>query len=189
MVKHIKSVIVLTSICIVVALLMAVTNEITAPIIAKNDSEATKQSLSVVMPDSAGFEKIDISLYQLPETVEEVYSADNGGYVIKVVTTGYASDMTILCGINSEGSVTGAVCLSSNETLGYEKEFGQNMLGVNSSTVDSIDTISGATKTTEGYINAIRDALETFKELKGNESLKNITKNIKTLMGVNDYEK
>ena len=50
MVKNIKSVTVLVAICTVVALLLAVTNQFTAPIIEKNSAAAANQALLEVMP-------------------------------------------------------------------------------------------------------------------------------------------
>ena len=34
--------------------------------------------------------------------------------------------MVIMCGVSKDGVVTGALCLSSNETLGKEKTYGEN---------------------------------------------------------------
>jgi Na+-translocating ferredoxin:NAD+ oxidoreductase RnfG subunit len=53
------------------------------------------------------------------------------------------------------------VCLSSSETLGHEKTFGESFVGKDAAGVDAVDTISGATKTTSAYKNAIKDALNT----------------------------
>ncbi len=165
--KNLKSVIVLTAICSAVAILMAATNALTAPIIEKNESAAANEALLVVMPDGKGFEEIDIGSYTLPATVSEVFSEESGGYVIKLITSGYSTGMTIMCGIDAEGIITGAVCLASGETLGYEKEYGSGAVGMNAETIDSLDTIAGATKTTGGYKNALKDALNSFIILKG----------------------
>jgi Na+-transporting NADH:ubiquinone oxidoreductase subunit NqrC len=75
--------------------------------------------------------------------------------------------MVIMCGIDEVGAVTGAVCLSSGETLGYEKTYGENMVGKTAKDIDSVDIIAGATLTTTGYKNAISDALKTVEILKG----------------------
>lgn len=157
----IKSIVVLVCICLVVSVLMAITNYFTAPIIKKNQSAAENEALLLVMPDGVSFEKIDISAYTLPSTVAEVYRAENGGYVIKLITAGYSSGMIILCGVNADGTVSGATCLESTETLGHEKTYGANFKGKSSENVDAVDTISGATKTTGAYKSAIKDALNT----------------------------
>lgn len=165
--KSIKSVLTLTCICAVMALLLALTNFVTAPIIADRQNAAANEALLVVMPDGENFEKLDLSSYTLPATVVEAYKEANGGYVFKLVTAGYGSDFTIMCGVLADGSVSGAVCLSSNETLGHEKTYGDKLVGATIDSVDGVDLISGATKTTEAYRNAIKDSLNSATILGG----------------------
>lgn len=160
--KSIQSVAVLTVICIVISVLLAVVNSITAPIIEKADAAKANEALLVVMPNGEGFEELSVSDYELPATVTNIYRENSGGYVFKMTTTGYSSGLTIMCGVDKDGNVTGAVCLSSSETLGYEKTYGDNFTGLNSEMVDGVDTVSGATKTTSAYKNAIKDALNSF---------------------------
>jgi electron transport complex protein RnfG len=168
--KNLLPSIVLGSICLVVAVLLSVVNSFTAPIIKENQDAAANEALLQVMPDGEGFEKIeDLSAYTLPSTVTEVYREKNGGFVVTLTTAGYGSDMVIMCGVDANGNVTGAVCLSSNETLGHEKTFGEKFTGKDAAGVDAVDTISGATKTTAAYKNAIKDALNTAIILGGGE--------------------
>ena len=159
--KYIKSVVALTVICAVVAIMLSVTNYITAPIIEKNAASAANEALLVVMPEGKDFAPVDLSTYELPATVTEAFSEAGGGYVIKLLTSGYGSDMVIMCGINAAGEITGATCLSSNETLGEEKKYGDTAKGVNLETIDGLATVSGATMTTGSYKNALKDALNT----------------------------
>lgn len=162
MLKNGKSVAVLVAICGVIALLLAGTNAITAPIIEKNAAAAANEALLVVMPEGTGFETVDLSAHELPATVTEAYQETSGkGYVVKMTTKGYGSDFVIMCGVTADGTVTGATCLSSTETLGKEKEYGQNFAGKNAEGVEATDTISGATLTTEAYKNAVKDAINT----------------------------
>ena len=88
MMKSVRSTLTLLLICAVMAVLMAVTNTITAPIIEKNQAAAANDALKVVMPNGQGFEKMDVSGYTLPATVTEVYSEAGGGYVFRRSTTG-----------------------------------------------------------------------------------------------------
>ena len=159
--KSIQSTLVLVCICAVMAVLLAITNAITYPTIKANEDKAANAALLEVMPEGEGFEQMDLSSYQLPATVTEVYKESKGGYVVKMTTTGYSSGMVIMCGVNPDGTISGAVCLSSSETLGHEKTFGANFVGKDTAGVDAVDTISGATKTTSAYKNAVKDALNT----------------------------
>ncbi|MBR0446879.1 MAG: FMN-binding protein [Clostridia bacterium] len=160
--KHIISVVTLVAIVGVMALLLAGTNAITAPIIEKNAGAAANAALLEVMPEGENFEAVDLSTFELPATVTEAHKETSGkGYVVKLTTKGYGADFVIMCGVSADGVVTGAVCLSSNETLGKEKEYGQNFTGKDAAAVEATDTISGATMTTSAYKGAVKDALNT----------------------------
>ena len=165
--KSVKSILALVCICAVMAILLAITNSITAPVIEKGQEAAANAALLEVMPNGQGFEKIDLSAYTLPASVTEVYQAAGGGYVVKMTVTGYSTGMIIMCGVGPDGSVTGAVCLSSSETLGKEKTYGGNFTGKDAAGVEAVDVISGATKTTAAYKNAVKDALNTATILGG----------------------
>lgn len=165
--KYIKSVVVLTLICAVVSALMAVTNYFTAPIIAKNEASASNEALLVVFPNGESFEEIDLTKYQLPASIKAAYKEKSGGYVFQMEVSGYSSGMVIMCGIDANGNVIGAVCLSSGETLGHEKTYGETVKGASIDTIDAVATVAGATKTSEGYKGAIKDALNAFAILNG----------------------
>ena len=167
MIKYIKSVGALTAICGVVAILLALTNSITAPIIAKNAASAANEALVIVLPGGEEFASVDLSSYELPATVTEAYTEKNGGVVVQLKTTGYGSDMVIMVGIDADGTVTGATCLSSNETLGVEKTYGDTLVGATVDTIEGLDTVSGATMTTGAYKNAVKDAINTATILGG----------------------
>ena len=112
------------------------------------------------MSSCQNFAKCDLAEFEgLPETVREIYPEENGGYVVKLETTGYGTGMVIMCGINADLTVAGTKCISSNETLGYEKTYGDNLVGKDIETVGEVDTIAGATKTTGAYRSAVKDAI------------------------------
>ena len=157
--KSIQSTLVLVCICAAVSLMLAVTNAITAPIIEKNQSAAANETLLVVLPDGRDFVSVDLSAYTLPATVTEAWTEAGGGYVITLNTTGYTSGLVIMCGIRADGTVSGATCLSSGETLGYEKTFGESFKDLNAEGVAAVDTVAGATRTTGAYRAAVQDAL------------------------------
>ena len=167
--KYLSNILVLVCICAVVSVILSVTNALTAPKIEANEKEKTRKALLQVMPDGVSFEPVDISAETLPSTVREVYRAENGGYVIKLSTTGYSTGFVIMCGIRTDGTVSGAVCLSSTETLGYEKTYGQSFLDKNKEEVEGVDTIAGATKTTAAYRSAVGDALNAALILYGHD--------------------
>ena len=165
--NHIKNVLSLTIICAVVALLLALTNSITAPIIKEHENSAVSDALINVLPIGEDFQTVDISKFTLPQTVEEAYSEKNGGYVIKLRTAGYGSDLILMCGIDKDGVVAGVDYISGNETLGYEETYGEKLKNATIDTVEDVETIAGATKTTGAFKGAIKDALNAAVILGG----------------------
>ena len=160
--NSIKNLAVFVCICTVMTLVLALTNSITEPIIIENQNASANKALLEVMPEGKGFEAIELGEYTLPQTVTEVYEETSGlGYVVKLTTSGYGPDMVIMCGVDKSGTVTGAVCISSNETLSKEKTYGENFINKDAAAVDAVDIIGGATKTTEAYKNAVKDSLNT----------------------------
>ncbi len=161
---NVKAFVVLVLICVAVAALMGIVNYATEPIIKDIEIQKTNASLNTVMPDGGSFEKLAVA--GLPSTVKEAYSAKNGGYVFKLVTNGYGTGLTIICGIDENGNVIGCECIQSNETLGKEKTYGESLVGKNNSDIEAADTVSGATLTTRAYKKAITDALKAFETIK-----------------------
>lgn len=167
--SSLKSIIALVCICAAVSILLSLTNLLTAPIIEANQNAAANEALLEVLPEGKNFALLDTSQYTLPSSITEVYGESGGGYVFKITTSGYSSGLVIMCGVRADGTVSGAVCLSSGETLGYEKTYGDSFIGVNMENVGSVDTVSGATKTTTAYRSAIKDALSAAVILGGGD--------------------
>jgi len=159
--NNLKSVLSLTIVCAVIAVLLAGVNTVTAPLIEKNQAAAANEALLVVMPDGSDFQPVDLTAHELPESVLEAYSEAGGGHVFKLTASGYGPNMIIMCGVDASGTVTGAVCLSSNETLGEEKTYGETLKGAAADTIESVATVSGATMTTSNYRDAVKDALNS----------------------------
>ena len=165
--EMLKPIAVLTLICLVASAALAGVNFITAPVIAANDAAAASGALSEVMPEGGTFTELSLEGLGLPESVVSAYEASNGGYVIRVVTTGYASGLTVICGIDANGVITGAKCLASSETLGYEKTYGDSFVGIAVTDVDSVDSIAGASYTSDGYKAALKTAYDATIVLGG----------------------
>ena len=165
-----KALISLTVICAVVAILLSGVNLFTAPIIAENERIATEKAMLAVLPDGEGFTPVTPEK-DLPASVKEIYSDVNGGYVFKIKTAGYAAGLVLMIGINADGSVAGATVIASSETLGAENGYGDAFQGATSDTVNAVDTVSGATRTTEAYKNAVKNALTAFSLLSSDDGV------------------
>ena len=171
--KSLKSIVVLVSICAAVSLLLSLTNYITAPIIEKNELKRAQAAMFELMPDAGSFTEKSLDGYNLPKSVNSVYEAENGGFIVKLTTTGYSSGMVVMCAISEDGKIVGSKLVSSSETpsIGGAAAplFAQTANGKDINNIDSVDTIADATKTTEAYRNALKDALGTVIILGGGE--------------------
>ena len=169
--KNLPNVYVLTAICLITALLLALVNSFTMPVIKAAEEKATQEALLEVLPGGGTFEKLDISgldASAYATKIQEVYKASNGGYVVKSMSAGYSTGLQIMVGIGPDGKVKGSKCLASSETLGYEKTYGADLLNADINNISDIATVSGATKTTTGYKKAAADALKLANALSGN---------------------
>ena len=167
---QIKSVVSLTVICAVIAVLLAVTNMLTAPTIADNLRKEAEKALTEVLPDGTNFTEVDLTRYeQLPDSIEKIHKAENGGYVFQINATGNASGMVLMIGVNPDGTVAGGKCIASKEDYKAEYTYGDAVKGATLDTIDSVDTVSGVTKTTKGYRDAVKEVLRAFVLLSGGD--------------------
>ena len=165
--KSLKDVIVLLVICSVFAVVLAAVNSVTAPIIADRLAAAADEAYLAVMPGATGFEDADISGLSSIPTVKEAKKEKSGlGYVIKLETKGYAPGMVLIVGVSADGVVTGATCIASNETWGFEATLGEQFVGKDSNTVADVE--AGATSLTKNaYRAAVKDAINAATILGG----------------------
>ena len=165
--SFIKAIVVLTAICLITSLALAAINTVTSPIISQAEKEAETNALKEVLPSAEKFEELRLDELSLDEKITAVYRDTAGdGFVFKIVTKGYKSKLTILCGIGADGKVAGATCLTSSETLGQEKTYGKNFIDKGADSVMNVDTVSGATLTTNAYRDAVKLALDAFNSVK-----------------------
>lgn len=168
--------VVLGSICLVVALLLAVVNMFTAPIIEAAEQAKVQAALEVVLPDCGKVEAVR-SNYEagtFDERVNEIYAAENGGYVFQMTVKGYATGMVVLVGIGADGKITGTKCTTDGETPSKKAPVfavvdGDNSayIGVGTSNYKPQYPVSGSTMTAQGYADAVKLALDSYSIIKG----------------------
>lgn len=158
--------VVLTCICLVVALMLAGINMVTEPIIKAAQDAATNAALLEVLPDAKDFEPIKLD-GSYPKVVDLAYKAE-GGYVFRMNVTGKSSGLIVMCGIDSEGKVVGTKVISDNETPDYSKNVYPFVEGTDGAykgmTLEGFDPylVSKATLTSAAYSEAIKAALQSF---------------------------
>ena len=168
-----KSIIVITAICLVIAALMAAINSITSPMIAEANAKAEKEALFKVLPEAEDFAKVEDGI-ELPESVTAVYVETKGkGVAVMLSAKGYDSSnpMVIAVGIDAEGKITKCHVVSCNgETSGIGTKvntpaFLDQFSGAGNG-LEGVDTISGATISSSAFISAVKDALEVYQMTK-----------------------
>lgn len=169
--EYIKPTLVLTVICLVITALLALTNEITQPIIEANNLRIAEASRAEVLAEADGFHALEGNF---PENTVDVYEADNGaGYAITVTSKGYDSTpLKVMIGIQADGTIEKVKVLSSNETPGLgskvtEDSFTGQFTGMTSDGVDGMQMISGATYSSKAMRTAVEQAFVIYDMVKG----------------------
>ncbi|MDY2735714.1 RnfABCDGE type electron transport complex subunit G [Intestinibacter sp.] len=174
----------------VAALLLALTNSVTAGTIAQRSEQANAEARKLVLDSAETFEEVKDVNTDNSKGIEvaEVYEAKDAsgntvGYTLKVVPSGYGGDIELMVGIDSANSqVSGINVVSNSETAGLgakstDPEFSDQYKGKpleelsvlkNGTPGDTeIKAISGATITSTAVTNGVDAAIEVY-----NNSLK-----------------
>ncbi len=166
---------VLTAICLVMTLLLAITNSVTKPVIDATAQRIAEQARLEVLPEADSFRQVQTDIPD-GNQVTEVYQANNGaGYVFMITAEGYGGKGTLVMsvGIDGEGRISETKVISNEETPGMgSKVTGDDFKGQFPGKTDedlangAIDAISGATRSSNFYIRAVRDAFAVYDLVK-----------------------
>lgn len=166
--ETVKPVLVLLVICLVVSVLLGVTNAVTAPIIQRNKEEQALRDRQELLPDAVGFTE-----YDYPDDRVKGVHVDTGGsgMIVVVGMTGYGGIVTTTIAIDTAGSVLDIRVDAVTETKGIgskvaESAFLDGFKGYNFES-EPVDVIAGATYSSETVINSVTLALEVFKAVEG----------------------
>ena len=174
----------------VAALLLALTNSVTASTIAQRNEQANAEARKLVLESAQDFEEVKDVKTDNSKGVEvsEIYEAKDAsgntvGYTLKVLPSGYGGTIELMVGIDSaKGQVSGINVISNSETAGLgakstDPEFSDQYKGKpleelsvlkNGTPGDTeIKAISGATITSTAVTNGVDAAIEVY-----NNSLK-----------------
>ena len=170
--KQIPPFLMLTTISVIAAIVLAATNMVTKGPIQEHAMKALRESFAAVMPAEV-YEEITV-----PEgyDVKSLYAAKNGdelvGYCVSAVKSGYAGDMAVTLGLDPDGVVTGCVVGDNNfvETQGFgsrarDAAFQDQFKGISAIDGGAFDALSGATVTSTAVLNATNNALKCVAEV------------------------
>ncbi len=174
----IKPTVVLLIICLVSSLLLALTNQVTAPKIETLAKETELKTRQEVLPAAASFEEAKQG--DADYCIGKDASGNIVGFVFITVTKGYGGDVKVMTGVTNEGKVAGIQILELSETAGLgmrakEESFLQQFkdkissIGVvkNNPRENEIQALTGATITSKAVTLAVNDALDLFNTVKG----------------------
>ena len=175
--KSITSILTLVVICLVMAVLLAVTNHFTAPIIADQLAAQSGAALGALIPEGVIATEVTdpAELEKLPKTVTKAYTCSNGWKVLELTTKGYGDGLVFLCAVDGEGAVQKIQHVSDSETTGYGGVQLENgtiyslFMGITTDTLAGVDTATGATITAKAVYAAINDAINAAAILGGEE--------------------
>ncbi|MDH8678349.1 RnfABCDGE type electron transport complex subunit G [Fusibacter bizertensis] len=192
-----KTGLILLVICVIAALGLGLTNEVTKGPIAEQRFLANEQAKKEVLPDAASYADItgeDLeSIVSQFNPVTEAYmgldaSGNTIGYVFKSTPTGFGGNVEVVTGISNDGTVTGLRVGSHNETPGlgakakdadfYEQYAGKSALdqiGVSKTSSDGndIQAITGATISSAAITNGANASIDAFNWIIENGGLEN----------------
>lgn len=171
-------------ICIVVAVLLAGTNELTKGPIAEIEKATAAEAMLSVCPDAESFEAAeDAEAYKGLDA-----SGNTVGFAIPSSYKGYGGDVEIMVGISVDGKVTGVEILTCEETPGlganctkseFTDMYKQAVPESGEFTVvkdgtggedGRIDALTGATITSDAVTQAVNQAVSVYDSLKGGEN-------------------
>ena len=171
----VKPIVVLSVISLVVSLLLALVNSMTAPVIAENTKRTTLAAYVGVLPSVSDASELEEVTDYTTENVTGVVKAPDGSMAIKAGESGFDGGvLTVIMGFDAEGKVTGIWVDASTQTSGigsnvakadYLAQF-NGMDGTQNIVMNQdFDAYSGATISSTALFAAINDCISCYNEL------------------------
>lgn len=156
----------------VVAVLLALVNMLTAPVIAQRAGGKKAEAMSQVMAGTDSFDPLDVP--EGMKDVKEIVRAKKGeevlGYCVQTGTMGNDGEIQLMVGITTDGTVTSVAILDQSETMYTDKhgELVAQFTGKSGSVALSqdggdISAISGATISSRAITKGVDSALAAAK--------------------------
>lgn len=170
---------ILFAITAVAALVLAVVNNFTAPVILENNKKAQEIAMKKVLPEAEAFEPAEFEAVD-GNCATELYIAGDAGAVIKVAPSGYGGKIDMVVGVDKDLKVTGVEVISQSETAGlganctnddFKAQYVGKTSGINvvknGAKENEIDAISSATVTSKAVTKGVNDAISVAESVIG----------------------
>ena len=170
--KIFKPIVVLSVICVVITGALALTNDITKPIIEEATRKAQDAARLELLPEADSFTKVDgIAVAD----VADVYVANNGvGAVVTSTAKGYGGTMTVMVGFTADGTIRQIKVTENAETKGIgskvagDPAFWTRFEGLEAKPLvlnEDVDGLSGATISSKALLAAVNAAIEGYNAI------------------------
>ncbi|SDY86108.1 RnfABCDGE type electron transport complex subunit G [Tindallia californiensis] len=165
--------IILLLITSVSGMVLGLTNSFTEGIIMERSIERVIASIETLIEGADDFEMIESEEVESAERVKEVYAGYKDGSVvgfsIKSYAQGYGGEVEVMVGITNEGAITGVQVMSQSETPGLgdvitDESFLENYQGNKTDEDVAVDTIGGATASSQAVNNAVEAAANLYED-------------------------
>lgn len=105
----------LLGICVVVALLLGVVNDVTEPIITQMQAEKTAAAMAQVLP-ADDYQPVETDAANVTALYQALSGGEPAGYVAEVTTNGFGGAINMVVGVDLNGEVTGVSVTKQTET-------------------------------------------------------------------------
>ncbi|PKQ29889.1 MAG: hypothetical protein CVT60_02960 [Actinobacteria bacterium HGW-Actinobacteria-10] len=173
-------------VCALAAGSLAATYGVTKDRILAQEKAAEERALNAVLADAESFEPIDeAALESAREIAGDVpvsaawraldSSGEISGWGIRIGPRGYSGPIQMIVGLDREGSVTGVMIITINDTPGLgtrvrdEPGHLEQYQGLDANQMESeiknVDAITGATKSSRGVRHGVEAAAAVYAEV------------------------
>ncbi len=171
-------------ICAVASIVLAMTHQATAPVIAERKQQETLAAYKAVYPEAEELKPVenqDVLNDNIIDVQEAIVGGQTAGYIFNVESpSGYDGPVNFVVGVQKDGTVVGFQVVAQTETSGFgaqvqEPAYAERMAGAvvsgemtaeEQAGEGAIPKISGASKTTNAMIggfNAVSQSLSALQ--------------------------
>ena len=171
----VKPIVVLSVISLVVSLLLALVNGMTAPVIKENTRRTTLAAYVSVMPSVSDAATLEEVTDYTTANVTGVVKAPDGGIAIKAEEKGFDGGIVkVIVGFDAGGTVTGIYVDASTQTAGIgshvaDEDYLAQFSGIdgtqNVEMNNGLDGVTGATYSSKALFAAVNDCINCYKEV------------------------
>ncbi len=187
-----KKIVVLTTKLLVITIiaggLLGVANAITKEPIAAQEAKAADEARFAAFPSAVAFVKMDIDISEDYSLIQNVYTAQDAqgtdlGVTMGIKTKAYNAGLNLTVGLSAEGTITGVVIGSNQETPGLGAKASQPkfidqyndvpfdtplvVVKMAPTSQYEIQAIASATITSDGVTYAVNKAVEYYTQILG----------------------